>query len=89
MSEKKETYLEFPCNFPIKAMGSAKPGFMDQVIAIVKHYAPDVPDSAIKHTLSRTGKYLSVTIVITATSQTQLDHIYRELSACDNILVAL
>ena len=82
-------YLEFPCDFPIKAMGSAMPGFTDQVVAIVSQHVSQVPDHAIRSTLSRTGKYLSVTVVITATSRIQLDNIYRELSACDNVIIAL
>lgn len=89
MTTDQQAYMEFPCHFPIKAMGAAKPGFMEQIIGIVKQHAPDVPDHAIRSARSRTGKYLSVTIVITATSKTQLDNIYEELSACENVMVAL
>ena len=89
MNAEKDTYLKFPCDFPIKAMGATKPGFRDQVVAIVGRHVPDVPDYAIRSTLSRTGKFLSVTVVITATSQIQLDNIYRELSACENVIMAL
>ncbi len=89
MNAEQDTYLEFPCDFPIKAMGPTKPGFMDQVVTIVRRHVPDVPDHAIRSTLSRTGKYLSVTVVVKATSQIQLDNIYHELSACENVLMAL
>ncbi len=89
MNTEQNTYLEFPCEFPIKAMGSANPGFLGQVVAIVRRHVSEVPDRAIRSTLSRTGKFLSVTVVIKATSRIQLDNIYRELSECENVIIAL
>ena len=38
---------------------------------------------------SRQGNYLSVTFTIEATSRDQLDNLYRELSACEELLMVL
>ena len=84
-----EQLFQFPCDFPIKAMGCALPGFTDQVVKIVKNHVPYIPQHAISSNSSKNGKYISVTVVITATSRAQLDDIYRELTACESVLMAL
>jgi putative lipoic acid-binding regulatory protein len=88
MSEQ-ETLLEFPCQFPIKAMGKAEDDFEALVITLVRKHAPDLAENAIKTRDSQGGKYLSVTVTVTATSRDQLDNIYRELTACEQVLMAL
>jgi putative lipoic acid-binding regulatory protein len=86
---KQETLLEFPCQFPIKAMGRAHDDFEAQVVSLVRKHVPDLGEAAVKCRDSQGGKYLSVTITVTATSREQLDNIYRELTACEEVLMAL
>lgn len=88
MSEK-ETLLDFPCQFPIKAMGRAHDDFETQVVELVRKHVPDLGQDDVKCRDSQGGKYLSVTITVTATSREQLDNIYRELTACEEVLMAL
>jgi putative lipoic acid-binding regulatory protein len=88
MSEK-ETLLEFPCNFPVKAMGLADAGFEARVVELVRIHAPDLGEEAVRSVDSKGGKYLSVTVTVRATSREQLDNIYRELTACEQVLMAL
>jgi putative lipoic acid-binding regulatory protein len=88
MSEQ-DTLLEFPCDFPIKAMGRAEGDFEAMVITLVRKHAPDLPDEAVRTADSKGGKYLSVTVTVRATSREQLDNIYRELTACEQVLMAL
>ena len=73
MANRSEgSLLEFPCRFPIKAMGRSDSGFREPV----------------RTTPSRAGNYLSVTTVIEATSREQLDTIYQELTDCEEVLMA-
>jgi putative lipoic acid-binding regulatory protein len=88
MSEQ-DTLLEFPCDFPIKVMGRAENGFENQVITLVRKHAPDLHEGAIKSRESSGGRFLSVTVTVHATSKEQLDNIYRELTACEQVLMAL
>lgn len=88
MSEQ-ETLLEFPCHFPIKAMGVDDGAFETLVVELVRKHAPDLADSAVASRASQGGKYLAVTVTVTATSRDQLDNIYRELTACEQVLMAL
>lgn len=89
MSNDREHLLEFPCQFPIKAMGKNSAEFEALVVALVRKHAPDLGEAAVISRNSKEGKYLSVTITVHATSREQLDNIYRELTACEQVLMAL
>jgi putative lipoic acid-binding regulatory protein len=88
MSEK-ETLLEFPCQFPIKAMGKNSPDFDSTVVRIVQQHVSDKKKLAVKTRLSKGDNYLSVTVMIEATSKKQLDAIYQCLTDCPEVLMAL
>lgn len=81
--------IEFPCDFPVKAMGLATEILHATVMEIVCKHAPDTEAAALKTRPSSNGKYLSVTITVRATNQAQLDAIYMDLSACEQILMTL
>ena len=84
-----ESLLEFPCDFPIKAMGKSEENFDALVVGIVRKHCPDLMEGAVKSRLSREGNYVSVTVTIQAESRNQLDRIYMELSAHEKVLMAL
>lgn len=85
----KESALEYPCEFPVKAMGKTADDFDALVVSIIRKHVPEFKDATVKTRLSRGGKYISVTVTINAQSQEQLDNLYMELSANERILVAL
>ncbi len=89
MSESEESALKFPCLFPVKAMGQNQPAFPTLVLEIVRRHCAEVPEHAMRSASSRNGKYLSVTVTVQAHSQAQLDSIYQELTACEQVLMAL
>lgn len=88
MSEP-ESALEFPCQFPIKAMGKTTVELDLHVIEIIRRHVDDIHEGAVKTRTSAGGKYVSVTITITATSKMQLDAIYQDLTDSPLILMAL
>ncbi len=87
--ENRETALEFPCEFPVKMMGRDHPAFHEAARSIVERHVGELSDDAIRRSLSRNANFVSLTITIAAKSQEQLDRIYVDLSAHDEILVAL
>lgn len=89
MTEPRTTLLEFPCAFPIKIMGEAKDGFADAMLEVVLRHAPDFAAASMEMKASRNGKYISLTCTIFATSQEQLDGLYREISAHPMVAMAL
>ena len=84
-----ETAIDFPCEFPIKMMGRDTPEFRASARAMVEKHAGEVADDAVKAALSRNGNFVSITVTITATSREQLDAIYREVTAHEDVLMAL
>lgn len=86
---ERATLLEFPCDFPLKIMGAAVDGFAQAVAEVVLQHAPDFDPAAIEMRPSRAGNYLSLTCTIRATSQAQLDTLYRALSSHPMVKVVL
>lgn len=84
----EESLLEFPCEFPIKAMGKALIGIEQTVIDIVRKHVDDFDESTLRIKPSSNGKYIGVTVTITARSRAQLDAIYMELTAHPDILMS-
>lgn len=76
-----ETLLEFPCDFPLKVMGATREGFAQAVVEVVRKHAPDFDAARVEMRPSKAGNYLSVTCIVRATSKSQLDALYRELTA--------
>jgi len=91
LSKEQESIIKFPCQFPIKAMGNiaTQGDFKQIVVGIVQTHAPGLNESHVTSRHSKNGKYLAVTVTIEATSQTQLDAIYQNLSDCEHVIMAL
>lgn len=85
----EDSLLEFPCEFPIKIMGRESSKFHALARALVEKHTGPLADGAVVSALSRKGNFVSVTVTVTAQSQQQLDDIYRELTANDEVLMAL
>jgi len=85
----QETLLEFPCAFPLKIMGLADAALTKTVLEIVRRHAPDFAAATMAMRASRRGKYRGLTCTINATSQAQLNALYRELSAHPMVKVVL
>ena len=86
---KEESAIEFPCEFPIKMMGRDTPEFRTTVRVLIENHVGPVAEEAIRVNLSGKGNFVSVTVTVTATSQQQLDDIYRDVSGHDDVLMAL
>ena len=88
-STPAETLLEFPCAFPLKIMGLACDALAQSVLEVVLRHAPDFDGATMEMRASSTGKYISLTCTINATSKPQLDDLYRELSSHPLVKVVL
>lgn len=88
-ADNKATLLNFPESFPIKIFGYHGEAFTDAIKTIIdKHVAaPDILNWQSNE--SSKGKYLAISVTIMARSQTQLDAIYQDLTACEHVKMAL
>ena len=86
---KRETLIEFPCDFPLKIMGATDAGFAQAIVEVVLKHAPDFDPASVEMRPSRAGNYLSLTCTVRAVSQVQLDALYRELTSHPKVKVVL
>jgi putative lipoic acid-binding regulatory protein len=83
------TLQEFPSDFPIKVMGRRDADLRALTQAIVERHAGPLSEASVKTRTSSDGNFLALTYTIKAQSREQLDSIYRELTACKSVLMAL
>ncbi len=81
--------LEFPTEFPIKVMGRRDGDIKALTREIIERHAGPLADERVKLRTSTDGNFLALTYTVTAQSREQLDTIYRELTACKAVLMAL
>jgi uncharacterized protein len=81
--------IAYPSPFPIKVMGANVEGFAEAVVKVAKSFDPGFDVASIETRSSSGGKYLGVTITVTATSREQLDELYRTLSTHPMVKVVL
>ncbi len=90
MSDKPErSLIEYPSAFPIKVMGLNAEGFVQAMASVARQFDPAFDAAAIELRQSKAGKYLGVTLTVTATSREQLDELYRTLSTHPMVKVVL
>jgi len=87
--EARTSLLTFPCDFPIKVMGKRVDTFAQEIAAVVAVHAPDFDAASMEMRASSGGNYLSLTCTVVATSQEQLDNIYRALTSHPLVSVVL
>ena len=85
----KRALLKFPCDFTIKVIGKGDDEFESTVLMIIHRHFPNLGDRAIQSRNSEYGKYRALSITIHADTKEQMDSLYRELSACPQVIMAL
>ncbi|MEK7346117.1 MAG: DUF493 family protein [Pseudomonadota bacterium] len=86
---RTETLIEYPSFFPIKVMGLTHDGFVHAMVQVAQQFDPGFDASTVELRPSKGGKYLGVTLTVTATSREQLDNLYRALTAHPMVKVVL
>ncbi len=83
------TVQKFPGEFPIKVMGRRDNDLRARTQTIIERHAGAMPESQVRTRTSADGNFLALTYLVHASSREQLDAIYRELTACKAVLMAL
>ena len=86
---RKDSLIEYPSQFPIKVMGLHTDDFVHAITKIAKEFDPFYDASTVELRPSSGGKYLGVTVTVTATSREQLDNLYRALTSHPMVKVVL
>lgn len=80
MTEQEDPLLTFPCQFPIKIAGTANPDFVVTISESIKKLDPSFDSKKIKVNFSKTGKYVSLTVIVHAQSKEHLNSVYQMLT---------
>jgi putative lipoic acid-binding regulatory protein len=86
---ERATLIDYPCDFPIKVMGINDPAFVPALVELAKAFDPQFNADTISLRESRQGTYQGVTLTVRATSQSQLDDLYRSLTSHPMVKVVL
>lgn len=85
----QQSLIQYPSLFPIKVMGLRVDGLVHAITHIARQFDPTFDATTVELRESKGGKYLGVTITVTATSREQLDELYRTLSTHPMVKVVL
>lgn len=85
----KEPKIEFPCDYPIKVIGDAHPGFLDEVFEIMRRHDSSLAMDKIKTRSSREGNFDSITVLFWATGEKQLKRVFEDLKECESVRIVL
>jgi uncharacterized protein len=87
MIEPGDSPLQFPAEIAVKVFGKNEPTFRMAVLTIVRTHYGD--EHAVNEQLSKQGAYLSISVTVVAASREQIDAMYKDLTAHDDILMVL
>jgi putative lipoic acid-binding regulatory protein len=87
--EQQAEGLQFPCRYPVKAMGKVSDDLDQVVVAIVERHVGKVAAEDVRIKSSSAGNFQSITVTIDASSRELLETIYQELSDCEQVLWTL
>jgi putative lipoic acid-binding regulatory protein len=89
VNEERKPVIEYPCAYPIKVMGLHENDFAACVVDIVRRHDPGLTEERIAYRESRNGKYLSVSVVITATGAGHIEALFNDLKASGRVAMVL
>jgi uncharacterized protein len=84
-----DSLITYPSAFPIKVMGVQVDGFEAAMLVVARQFDAAFDPATVERRPSKGGKYLGLTLTVTATSREQLDELYRTLSTHPMVRVVL
>ncbi|MDT0499382.1 MULTISPECIES: DUF493 domain-containing protein [unclassified Halomonas] len=81
----KPPRITFPCDYSVKVVGDAADDFAAVVCQITSRHDPEFDATSVQVIDSRNGRFQSVRLTITATSEAQLKALFEELKATGRV----
>ena len=89
MSQQEPPKIEFPCDYPIKVIADSHDEARGLVMDVMQRHAAPLAENCVSERLSREGRFMSMTITITATGVEQLESIHVDLKATGVVKMVL
>ena len=84
-----DSLLTFPCDLPVKVLGRNATAFRAAAADIVRGHCAERDQPRMAEQLSRHGRFVSLTFTIHAHSRSQVDALYEDLTASEDVLMVL
>jgi uncharacterized protein len=81
--------LQFPCEYPIKVMARAGPELREALDAILTRHAGTNALAGVTERPSAQANFVSVTYMIWAVSEAQIEALFAELKQCPAVMVVI
>ena len=82
-----ETLERFPCFYTFKVFGRRSDTFVARVCDVVGATLGTVPQDSVKVRESQQGRYLSVSVFVRVETRAQLERIYSDLRAEEEVIL--
>ena len=84
-----EVRITFPCDYPIKVVGDVRPNFHEEVSKVVMQHDPSVTAERITQRTSRKGNFISISFMLVAESQEQIENLFGDLKQIESVRLVL
>jgi len=84
-----EARITFPCDYPIKVVGDVRPNFHDEIYEVVRRHDPTMTTARVAQKTSRKGNFISISFMLEATSEKQIEGLFAELKQIESVRMVL
>ena len=84
-----ETKITFPCDYPIKVVGDVRPNFHEEVYDVVTRHDPTITIDKVTQRTSRKGNFISISFMLIAESEEQLQNLFADLKEIESVRMVL
>lgn len=84
-----ETKITFPCDYPIKVVGDVRPNFHEEVYEVVTRHDPTITTDKVSQRTSRKGNFISISFMLIAESEEQLQNLFADLKQIESVRMVL
>ena len=89
MIEPEPPKIVFPCDYPIKVVGDTRSEFHDDVYEVVSKHDPTLTIDKVSQRTSRKGNFISISFMLRARNQEQLEALFSDLKEVDAVRMVL
>ncbi|MFP5431428.1 MAG: YbeD family protein [Gammaproteobacteria bacterium] len=86
---QNEALWEFPMHYPLKIMGEAQHPLREIIANILLRHVPGFDPGEMSERPSSGGKYVSISVTVYVTHKEQINGMYADFAACEQIRMVL
>ena len=81
--------ITYPCDYPIKVVGDVRENLHDEVYEVVMRHDPSMTTDKVSQRTSRKGNFVSISFMLVAQSQEQIEALFAELKEIESVRLVL